>query len=238
MYHDIVSDCDSSSGFQNESAFQYKVNKQSFEECVKSCPPDKVLFTFDDGGYSFLSDAAPILEKYGHFGVFFIATDYIGTPGFLGAEQIKELDARGHIIGSHSCSHPHNMREQKNEAIEKEWSTSVKVLENILGHKVEYASIPNGYSSSIVIEKAKTAGIKYLYTSTPISRIKEINGMKIIGRYVVHDKMSNDEIISIIGSKLTRQKKYLRWLAIEFLKFILGSHYDSVKAKLISKTNK
>ena len=89
MYHDIVTKTDKSSGFQNDSAFQYKVEESAFEEQVKALQGKDVVFTFDDGGESFLTKIAPILEKYGFKGVFFISTKYIGTQGFLTKEQVK-----------------------------------------------------------------------------------------------------------------------------------------------------
>ncbi len=237
MYHDIVTSSDKSSGFQNESAFQYKVEKTAFEEQIKALQGKDVVFTFDDGGESFINVAAPILEKYGFKGVFFIATDSIGTPGFLDAIQIKELDTRGHIIGSHSSSHPHNMSLLSDAEIEREWGASITVLEKILCHKVEIASIPNGYSSSIIIEKAKSAGIRYLYTSTPSDREVQIGEMHIIGRYVIHDKMTTDDVVGIVNSGYVRKMKYLKWGVLEVLKGLLGSKYDRVKSQFVKNNN-
>lgn len=235
MYHDIVTSSDKSSGFQNESAFQYKVEKTAFEEQIKALQGKNVVFSFDDGGVSFLTEAAPILEKYGFKGVFFIATDSIGTPGFLSANQIKELDKRGHIIGSHSCSHPHNMSLLLDSEIEREWEASIRVLEEILGHKVEIASIPNGYSSSIIIDKAKAAGIRHLYTSKPTDREAQSGEMHIIGRYVIHDKMTTDDVVGIVNSRFVRIVKYLKWGVLEVIKKILGSRYDRVKSLVVKK---
>lgn len=233
MFHDIVTK-GLISGFQNESAFQYKVDKDAFEEIAKNLSPTRTQFTFDDGGLSFLTIAAPILEKYGHRGVFFVATDYISTPGFLSVEQVKELDKRGHIVGSHSCSHPHNMAVLQEDAISKEWKESKTKLEEILGHTMEYASIPNGYSSKTVVTKAREAGIKYLYTSTPIDRVKNVKGISLIGRYVIHDKMSTQEVTNIVESRNKRIKKYAKWLVIESIKFVLGNQYDKVKSIVVS----
>lgn len=233
MFHDIIAK-GLISGFQNDSAFQYKVEKEVFEDIARSLPPTKVQFTFDDGGLSFLTVAAPILEKYGHRGVFFIATDYISTQGFLSVEQVKELDKRGHIIGSHSCSHPHNMAGLPDDEISKEWKESKNKLEEILGHSMEYASIPNGYSSKSVVTKAREAGIKYLYTSTPIDRVKNVKGISLIGRYVIHDKMLPQEVTNIVESRKTRIKKYAKWLVIESIKFVLGNQYDKVKSIVVS----
>ena len=99
-----------------------------------------VLFTFDDGGISFLTIIAPILEKYNQKGIFFISTQYIDTPLFLTKKQIKELRERGHIIGSHSHSHPQNISELANSDLLEEYKNEIfkekarKI--NTLGHDI------------------------------------------------------------------------------------------------------
>ncbi len=235
MYHDIVTANDKSSGFQNESAFQYKVEVSAFEEQVKALQGKDVVFTFDDGGESFITKAAPILAKYGFKGVFFISTKYIGTQGFLTAEQVKELAERGHVVGSHSHTHPHNMAELSDDEVEKEWSESVNALEATLGHVVKHASIPNGYSSPVIIAKAQKAEIGFLYTSTPTDKVAQKNGLTIIGRYVVHDKMSASDVLSIVNSSKTRKKKHMKWLVLETVKKMLGRNYDKVKSMVVKK---
>lgn len=237
MYHDIINDCDKSSGFQNESAFQYKVQENVFEEHLRALEKKDVVFTFDDGGVSFYTKAAPLLEKYGRRGVFFIATDYIGTAGFLSIEQILDLHKRGHIIGSHSCSHPENMSSLKNENIQNEWTESAAVLMRIIGRAVTTASIPNGYSSTEIIRAAQSAGYKELYTSEPTTKTILSGSMCLIGRYVVHDNMSAADVLRIIDSKGYRRKLEVRWRLLTVLKAILGNKYNKVKSLLV-KDNK
>ena len=64
------------------------------------------LMTVDDGGVSYYTLVADRLEARGWRGHCFVSTDAIGTRGFLTASQLRELDTRGHVIGSHSASHP------------------------------------------------------------------------------------------------------------------------------------
>lgn len=228
MYHDIVTMSDKSSGFQNESAFMYKVDATIFEKQVKDAK-DNVTFTFDDGGFSFLTLAAPILEKYRKRGVFFISTKYIDTPGFLSREQIIELSKRGHVIGSHSHSHPSNMAVLSKDELLFEWKESVRILSNILGRPVSIASIPNGYDSKEVIDTAIATGITELHTSRPTMDVDVRKGCKVVGRYVIHDKMSNDYVSSIIQDSTVRRKLYWRWQAINLIKLLLGNSYNRVK---------
>lgn len=237
MYHDIVTSADKGSGFQNESAFLYKVDELQFEKQVKKTQGDEVLFSFDDGGESFYTKAAPILEKYGMRGIFFISTKYIGTKGFLTERQIRELDGRGHIIGSHSHTHPVNMAALSREEVAYEWKESISILSRILGKKVEVASVPNGYNSKVVIEEAIMANINVLYTSMPTDKEVVKNGLKLIGRYVVHNNMSNNYVVNgVVANKNLRMKLYRRWQAINILKLLLGNSYNTVKTFLLGKS--
>lgn len=234
MYHDIVTKTDKSSGFQNESAFQYKVEESAFEAQVKALAGrEEVTFTFDDGGGSFLIVAAPILEKYGCRGVFFISTKYIGTPGFLSAKQLCELETRGHTIGSHSHSHPDNIAALKREEMDKEWGDSARILKEILGHEVTMASIPNGYGSKELNTSALEAGFTELYTSEPTTKVRSRGGQQLIGRFVVHRNLSTNDVIAIVTDKSRRQKMHMRWWVLEQAKKVLGSGYDKVKALFI-----
>lgn len=233
MYHDIVSSNDKSSGFQNANAFQYKVEETAFEEQVKALQGKEVVFSFDDGGVSFLTKAAPILEKYGFKGAFFISTKYIGTPGFLTAELVKELAKRGHIIGSHSHTHPEVFTKLSSEEIIQEWQLSSQVLRDILGDDNYSASIPNGYASKEILDAAFQYGFKTIYTSQPTTKMKSYKSGKLIGRYVVLDGMTTADVVKMVTSRRCHLKMAVKWHLLYMVKLILGSSYDTVKAKLL-----
>lgn len=235
MYHDIVTKTDKSSGFQNKNAFQYKVEESAFEEQVKALQGKDVVFTFDDGGESFLTKAAPLLEKYGFKGVFFISTKYIGTPGFLTAEQVKILEERGHIVGSHSHSHPEIFTKLSKEEVHEEWSKSYEILQNILGKKNLPMSIPNGYASKTIMQEAIDCGYTDIYTSQPTTKVGSFQKHNVIGRYVVHENMTTEDVLRIVISKGTKMKMALKWHVLNVVKGVLGESYDAVKAKVINK---
>lgn len=233
MYHDIVSKVDKTSGFQNESAFQYKVDESAFEEQVNALQGMNVIYTFDDGGESFYTKAAPILEKYRLRGVFFVSTKYIGTPGFLTAEQVKELAARGHIIGSHSHTHPQNLAKLSTEDIKEEWQISHDILNELLDKREFPLSVPNGYTSKPIMEEAVKCGYTDIFTSQPTTITQLFQNHKIVGRYVVHDCMTAQDVLRIVESKGVRLKLALKWHVLNIVKGILGPSYDIVKVKLL-----
>lgn len=233
MYHDIVTRSDKSSGFQNDNAFQYKVEDSAFEEQVKALQGKDVTFTFDDGGVSFITKAAPVLEKYGRKGVFFISTKYIDTPGFLSKEQVKELADRGHIVGSHSHTHPEIFTKLTKDEICYEWKKSFDVLSGILGMKDMPLSIPNGYASKMIMEEAVKVGYTDIYTSEPTTKLHQFQKHNVIGRYVVHDGMTTQDVLRIVESKSLRMRMAMKWSVLNIVKAVLGSSYDVVKAKVL-----
>lgn len=240
MYHDIYCESVSESGFQNASAFQYKVQVEEFEahvaavsEYCKNHPDVKVDFTFDDGGCSFYTLAAPILEKYDRRGTFFISTNYLDTPLFLSMEQLRMLAKRGHRVGSHSHSHP-ALTCLGEESIAEEWKVSVRKLKGcVIGGMT--ASVPNGDGNKVVMQKALEAGIQTLYTSVPTTKVNDYDGMKVVGRYVVYQGMSTTDVMSIVGSKSKRRLMYVKWWLLRMVKGALGSNYNKLKRVLFPK---
>src|SRR6266849_8169014 len=103
LYHDVVNaDEFDSSGFAGADASIYKLVRETFQNhlnAIAAANPSALL-TFDDGGLSAYSQIVDELEERGWRGHFFIATNWIGKPGFLNSSQISELRSRGHIIGS------------------------------------------------------------------------------------------------------------------------------------------
>jgi len=240
MYHDIYKSDTSESGFTRERDFPYKIKADVFESHVKAIsdccqtsnlPKDSVTFTFDDGGKSFHSVIAPILEKYGYKGLFFISTKYIGTETFLNEDEIRDIHVKGHIIGSHAHSHAH-LYTLSDAEVEEEWMQSVEILSGIIGEPVRYASIPNGDKSKIVLEYARKYGIEKIYTSEPTTKVSDFKGMEVIGRYVLLAENTNDYVLSIVRSSRTRFVLSCKRSILNVAKSILGSNYVKLKNTL------
>lgn len=245
MYHDVYRDTPCESGFQNESAFQYKIALTQFEKqigaivnyCkrIKRDVNDMVKFTFDDGGVSFYTVVAPTLEKYGLKGIFFVSTSYIGTSGFMTREMIKDLASRGHIIGSHSHTHPQNMAQLSYEEIVSEWNESASILSEIIGENLKVASIPNGYASKSVFEACGNSGIDVVYTSEPIASCRYVLGVELRGRYVMYDTTNEKCVINLVSSKLFRFILGVQYNILSLVKFVLRDHYDKVKSLAVRR---
>src|SRR5438477_10577883 len=144
MYHDVVPAGQlDSSGFAGPAAAVYKLDATEFERHLDaigkalagrtvdlvdraSWNRRPLFLTFDDGGVS-ATRIAPALESRGWFGHFFITTDRVGEPAFLSRPQIQELRSRGHVIGSHSRSHPPRISQCNDAELAGEWRESVRI---------------------------------------------------------------------------------------------------------------
>ena len=232
MYHDVVSREYPVSGFQKPGARKYTLTVEDFEAqlCRLSDYP-QMEYTFDDGGSSFLYTIAPVLEKYGKRGIFFIATGYIGTSGFLTEEEIRELDRRGHCIAAHSHTHPVKMSDLTEKEMRLEWKMSKQVLERIVGHDVNMAAVPGGAVSARVLDAMRKEGFTDLYTSEPTMRIRCMNGAYIKGRFAVTRSVTPEYLVSVIECPIFRMKLMVRYHFLYVLKWILGSQYSTIKRR-------
>ena len=237
MYHDVVEDGDfASSGFPGEGAHVYKLRREDFERHLDAIGGLKVELTFDDGGASFLHPIADLLEARGRRGCFFITTGRIGTPGFLSEEAVPELHRRGHVVGSHSASHPTRMAALSRAEMDREWRTSLERLSSLLGEPVTTASVPGGYYSREVGLSAAAAGITRLFTSEPTSRVSRIEGCLIHGRYVVKRGMAPSWSGGFAaGSAAWCWRQSALWKAKRVAKALGGSAYVKAREAILER---
>ena len=255
MYHDVVEHgAFAASGFSGADADIYKLDRKLFADHLDAIseqaeiqpvsafdlnrPYEKppVLITFDDGGRSAYSIIADDLEKHGWRGHFFVATDFIDTPSFLSETEIRELDRRGHIIGSHSASHPLRMSSCSGKEMLDEWNRSLERLSQIIGRRVKIASVPGGHFSGKVAETAAECGVEILFNSEPVANIERVGNCTIIGRYTIRHKMTARETVEIASGKaIPRLRQYVFWNAKKIAKKFGGKTYLTVRERLLAK---
>lgn len=256
LYHDVVPDNDfDQSGFRSPDANAYKLFIGEFAEHLneigrrthgrgagifdvldgRAAKHDFVL-TFDDGGKSALTHIAGALEEIGWIGHFFVASDFIGKEGFLNRREIFELAQRGHIIGSHSCSHPLVMSRCSRESLLQEWSQSVRILSEILDSPVTTASIPGGSYSRAVAETAAESGITVLFTSEPTTSVWTVDGSRMIGRYSVQRGTPADVAASLAAGDFgPRFRQSLYWNLKKVLKSLGGEYWLAFRRRILAQ---
>lgn len=241
MYHDVYEKNPIESGFNSPGANHYKISKEVFTKHVriisqycesKGIDKENIVLTFDDGGVSFYTIIAPILEEYGWRGIFFISTKLVGTNEFLSQEQILELCKRGHIIGAHSHSHK-VLTDISLEDVKYELSTNKDYLEAILGRPIETISIPNGSYSDDVLKITIEAGFQSIYTSKPSTQIKTFHGKELIGRYAILHNTQADDVIKIISSTTLRNWMRYRYEILKLARQALGQYYYKIRTTIL-----
>jgi peptidoglycan/xylan/chitin deacetylase (PgdA/CDA1 family) len=243
-YHDVVRPGEfAHSGFVGRAADSYKLTVASFEAHLSALEviptaqrtlvsgidddsfESRVLLTFDDAGETSLTTIAPMLESHGWRGYFFVPTNYLGSRGFVTPDGVRELVARGHVVGSHSASHPLRMGALSKERILDEWRTSRQVLEDVLGRAVTAASLPGGLYSPRVMEAAAEAGFSLLLTSTPTTRSHRCNGCRMMGRFTLRRTSTPKTALQFAMGGSARWRQQLAWEAKAVLKSVIGPVY-------------
>ena len=208
-YHDVTDD-PTDSGFQRRGAFPFKLSRRAFgdhldriagagrvpvlaPEINLAIPGRHVLLTFDDGGRSavHIGDA---LSSRGWKGHFFITTGLLGNRTFLTTGDVRRLRSQGHLIGSHSHSHPSIYRELDLGRMVVEWRQSCDILAQLLGEPCLTASVPGGEISPAVLRSADFAGVRYLFTSEPWLEPRVVGGCWVLGRFFAKASTGADEI--------------------------------------------
>lgn len=248
LYHDVAPRPEwPITGFPGGDADVYKLEPEAFDRHLSALatiavPPKLVgatdvptwALTFDDGGDTALSRIAPALETRGWRGHFFVTGGRIDTPGFLTGDGIRELAARGHVIGSHSMTHPLVMSGCSRERLLSEWRESVEVLADVLGYRPQVASLPGGAFSREVAATAAAAGIRILFTSEPTAKTWHEGGLTCAGRFTVWNRMPPSTALGLAtgrGLSAIRQRTF--WETKKLTKTLLGARYLALRKRLL-----
>jgi peptidoglycan/xylan/chitin deacetylase (PgdA/CDA1 family) len=239
MYHDVV---EGSKDVYAVTPGQFREQLDQIGQAVGRPPAvaddfrdGDWMITFDDGGESAL-EAGQELARRGWRGHFFIATDLIGRPGVLDWDGVRAVAGMGHVIGSHSCSHPDRMGACSWDQLMYEWSQSAAVLARVLGAPVTTASVPGGLYSQEVGRAAAAAGYSSLFTSLPSQRLRSIDGCRLIGRYAIRrDTSARDVGAAAGGATLPWTRQRAAWGLRGAVKSIAGKRYETVRRALLAR---
>jgi poly-beta-1,6-N-acetyl-D-glucosamine N-deacetylase len=127
-------------------------------------PPRAVAFTFDDNYQGFYDYAWPLLKQEQVPVMMYVHTDFIGSQQGrpkMTLETLKELIKDPLFsVGSHTKSHPEDLKKLSVEDQEREITESRKVLEESLGIEIRDISWPVGNYNGVSLELARSAGYR------------------------------------------------------------------------------
>jgi peptidoglycan/xylan/chitin deacetylase (PgdA/CDA1 family) len=143
-----------------------------------------VALTVDDGPSGALRWLGRRAPEFGIRGTLFVVVDWLDAPpprspgydyrGLAGWDDVRDLHAAGHVVGSHSMSHvplptlaPLRLRH--------ELHTSRRRLQESLGTEVEHFAAPFGKLSPAVLAEASAAGYRTVSSTVPgINGVREL----------------------------------------------------------------
>jgi peptidoglycan/xylan/chitin deacetylase (PgdA/CDA1 family) len=165
-----------------------------------------------------------------------MTTGRIDTSGFLDAEGLRDLVRRGHVIGSHSVTHPLAMASCSSNQLDREWRDSVAALADTLEIRPTVASIPGGAFGANVAESAGRAGIRVLFTSEPTARTWRVGDVLCIGRFTVWRGMPAAAALAFAsGRGLWPIRQRAAWEAKKLAKGLLGGRYLQLRKRLLDR---
>lgn len=139
--------------------------------------PDRaVVITIDDGYRSVYEKAWPILKSFGYpFTVFlYVKGVESGSQAYMSWDQVREMQEQGGDFQDHSYSHNRMADRPKglDEAGYRAWlrddlAKGARILEQQLGHRAKFLSIPYGEYNTIVQEEAGKLGYAALLSQDP-----------------------------------------------------------------------
>jgi peptidoglycan/xylan/chitin deacetylase (PgdA/CDA1 family) len=139
---------------------------QLFDALYKGAPlpPKPVIISVDDGYVDDVRTILPDLQRWHMVATFFVITGRTQEPGFVTADQIRQLDRAGMDVGDHTAHHV-DLRLLTPSELRMETAGSREVLQRILGHPVYFFAYPFGYFNDRVIAAVHSAGFTMAYTT-------------------------------------------------------------------------
>ena len=128
-------------------------------------PKKPVLITFDDGYADNYTNAFPILKYYGMRATIFVIPAFVGKyRNYLTWNELREMEDEGIItVESHTMNH-YKLEELPDDEIRSELLNSKQILEENLGHPVEFLAYPTGTYNLHIAGIAKEVGYNGAFT--------------------------------------------------------------------------
>lgn len=160
---------------------------------ARELPAKCVLITLDDGWKSVYTDAYPILKEYGYPFHVFLYTKYLSGKGdSMSPAQVREMQAHGASVGSHSTSHLYRRdwvaTEEKGEEayaklVDAELGDSFTKLSKLFGPINTYC-YPGGYFTKPMLDRLPSYGYVAAFTVVP-GKVTDAEDPMQIRRYMV-----------------------------------------------------
>jgi peptidoglycan/xylan/chitin deacetylase (PgdA/CDA1 family) len=192
-----------------------------------------VCITFDDGCETDLIAAAPVLQEFGFRATFYLTTGFLGTPGYLSADQARQLDSLGFEIGCHSMTHPY-LSDLSESELGREIVDAKFQIEQILGHAIDHFSCPGGRYDQRTLETARRAGFRTVANSRFHANWSGTSPYEL-GRVAMLRDLPLDEFAATCQGR-GLWKKELQDRSRQVVRQVLGNRaYDRLRAAVLGE---
>jgi peptidoglycan/xylan/chitin deacetylase (PgdA/CDA1 family) len=193
-----------------------------------------ICITFDDGCETDLNAAAPILKEFGFTATFYLTAGFLGTPGYLSAAQVRELDALGFEVGCHSMTHPY-LSDLSDSELKREIVDAKHRIEEIAGHSIAHFSCPGGRYDDRTIRMAKEAGFVSLANSQFYANSARTSPFEL-GRVAMLRDLTLPQFEQICEGRGLWKKRLVHG-ARRGAQSLLGNHtYDQLRGILLHRS--
>jgi peptidoglycan/xylan/chitin deacetylase (PgdA/CDA1 family) len=133
-------------------------------------PARAVVLTFDDAYTNFLEHALPVLSRYRFPAVVYAISGWLGRrmtwaspeagraePELMTADQLREVQAAGITVGSHTASHA-KLAQLESQRQRLELADSRAALSDLLGTDVVHLCYPFGSFDRVSVELSAEVG--------------------------------------------------------------------------------
>ena len=150
----------------------------------KTLPEKPVMISFDDSRIEHFTIAAPVMEKSGFRGVFYIMTITFNKKNYMSTDQIAQLSKAGHTIGLHSWDHTMATKYKDSTDWQKQVIEPKAKLEKICGKQINYWAYPNGVCNKVAAgEMSKHFKLSFILSTKRDS----IQPLQTVRRMIVPD---------------------------------------------------
>jgi len=218
----------------------------SIEQAIQEGPgveSHTVACSFDDGDIGQFERAFPLLAKRGMAATFFITTGWVGRPGYISWEGLREMRAAGMSLQSHTRSHPF-LSELGDGALREELHASRAELDAALGQRTVSIALPGGDAPRAALRSLiAEAGYTIVATSRwGMNRNRQAGAVGGCLRWVNRCTVRRDTTIDVFratvrGDRLLAMRRSIREASLHGLRTALGpSRYARWRRGWLSAT--
>jgi peptidoglycan/xylan/chitin deacetylase (PgdA/CDA1 family) len=203
----------------------------SVSEAIRYPQEPSVCITFDDGCETDVIAAVPILRELGFRATFYLTAGFLGTNGYLTADEVRQLDGTGFEVGCHSMTHPY-LSDLSDAELGREIVDAKIQIEQILGHGIEHFSCPGGRYDQRTLETARRAGFRTVANSEFHANSTSTSPYELGRVAMLRDLPLKEFAATCQGRGLWR--KQLEFRARLGVQHVLGNRlYDKLRASLL-----